>query len=88
MIESEATLLNRMHEREKYGLLPPQIDGYDPDRARIEKAYKKAFFESGFGFGLIILVIGGLVSSIYYFDLGKLLSGEEGKEVNADGEEE
>jgi hypothetical protein len=70
---SEPSLIDQMQERENYGLLAPKINGYDPEKSKIDKAYQRALFSSNFGVGLMwgsLVVFLGLT---WYFDLLKNL---------------
>ena len=69
MQEDHDSIANESNKRENFGLLPPKINGYDPDAAKINKAYSKAFFESNWGFSVIVLGIASLVGCFSYFDV-------------------
>lgn len=61
-----------MHSRENYGLLPPKINGHDPEEAKVRKAYLRAFFESKLGFATVLLGIGAFVGLVYFLDISSL----------------
>jgi len=64
-----------MKKRENFGLLPPKVTGFDPEAAKIHKAYWRAIFESNWGFGLFLVGIACLVACFHYFDIAGFLNG-------------
>ena len=85
MKQGEQSALERMHRREYFGLLPPQVQGYDPEASKVQKAYNRAFFESGYGFALMLVGIALLVGCCHWCGVTTVVNGFSAAKA-ADGE--
>lgn len=64
-----------MRKREKLGVLPPKIDGYDPDEAKIRWTYWRALLQHKAVLALVFLLVLGTISGMTYFDVHNRLAG-------------